>query len=117
LTRADVRGAIAALLEGGQILDDLDILTPAQLEALLDGSLEGVTGQLPGGLRGGSGPSTGTSGGSGLGGVLGGTRGRAVPGEAFRTDDAQQIDPFGLARLGFDPGVGTLLLQGVATNR
>ncbi len=111
LTRADVRGAIAEVLKGAQILDDLGILSPQQLEQLIAGTLKGVTGQLPGGLAGSGG--TGTSSGPSLGGVLGGAP-RVAPGEAFRSDDPQQIDPFGLARLGFDPGVGTLLLQGVA---
>ena len=31
--------------------------------------------------------------------------------------EPQPIDPFGLARHGLDPGIGTMLLQGVATNR
>jgi virulence factor Mce-like protein len=65
--------------------------------------LGGVTSQLPGGL--------GSSSGSGLGGIL--PRGQL--GTAFWK--AKQIDPFGLAAKGYDPGVGTLLFQGVATQR
>ena len=45
-----------------------------------------------------------------LGGLLG--RGRAAPGAAY--DPAGPQDPFLLAGTGYDPGMGTLLLQGVA---
>ena len=44
-----------------------------------------------------------------LGGLLG--RGRAAPGAAY---DSTAQDPFLLAGTGYDPGMGTLLLQGVA---
>ncbi|WP_445258726.1 MCE family protein [Nocardioides aurantiacus] len=74
--------------------------------------LGGVTGGLTGGGTTAGSGGGGTGGGSdGLGGVLGN---RPAP---FRVEDDRQIDPFGLARHGFDPGVGTLLLQGVATQR
>ena len=45
-----------------------------------------------------------------LGGLLG--RGRAAPGQAY--DAAAPLDPFLLTGTGYDPGMGTLLLQGVA---
>ncbi len=59
-----------------------------------------------------------------LGGATGGLTGSlpAVPGLP-RSDlgsgykSPQPIDPFGLARRGIDPGIGTLLLQGVAEAR
>jgi len=49
-----------------------------------------------------------------LGGLLG--HGRAAPGPAYGTagDPKAAQDPFLLAGTGYDPGVGTLLLQGVA---
>ncbi len=40
---------------------------------------------------------------------------RAQLGEGYQ--DPTPIDPFGLAAKGYDPGVGTLLFQGVATQR
>jgi virulence factor Mce-like protein len=40
---------------------------------------------------------------------------RADLNKSFRSD--QQVDPFGLARLGLDPGIGTMLFQGVAEVR
>jgi virulence factor Mce-like protein len=40
---------------------------------------------------------------------------RAGLGKAYQ--EPQQVDPFGLARLGLDPGIGTMLLQGVAEVR
>jgi virulence factor Mce-like protein len=40
---------------------------------------------------------------------------RSQLGEGYR--DAQPIDPFGLAAMGLDPGIGTMLLQGVAEVR
>lgn len=106
---------------------DLDILTRGQLSDLLEGTLGPILGGgaagggLLGGLlggggstsSGGSGGSGGGSGGSGGGGLLGGLTGRAAP--AY--DDPFQIDPFGLGRYGLDPGIGTLLMQGVATTR
>ena len=48
--------------------------------------------------------------GGGLGGV---TSGLGVP-RATPNESYQRTDPFRLAERGFDPGVGTLLLQGVA---
>jgi phospholipid/cholesterol/gamma-HCH transport system substrate-binding protein len=53
----------------------------------------------------------------GGGGVLGGGLGlpRADLGRGYQVPE--QIDPFGLAALGLDPGIGTMLLQGVAEVR
>jgi phospholipid/cholesterol/gamma-HCH transport system substrate-binding protein len=62
----------------------------------------------------------GTTSGGGVGGVLGGvTQGLGIPraqlGKGYQAP--QQIDPFGLAARGLDPGIGTMLLQGVARVR
>lgn len=122
----DVLASVGSLLP--TLLDVLGILTPRQVQQLLDGALGpvdsllgGVLGGTTGGLLGGGGSgggsggsgASGGSGGSGGGGLLGGLTGRAAP--AY--DDPFQIDPFGLARHGLDPGIGTLLMQGVATTR
>lgn len=116
----DVLASVGSLLP--TLLDVLGILTPRQVQQLLDGALGpvdsllgGVLGGTTGGLLGGGGGSgsSGGAGGSGGGGLLGGLTGRAAP--AY--DDPFQIDPFGLARHGLDPGIGTLLMQGVATTR
>ena len=45
----------------------------------------------------------------------GGLLPRAQLGTSYRVPN--QIDPFQLAAKGYDPGVGTLLFQGVATQR
>ena len=87
------------------LLKTLDILTPAQVTKLLDGTLGDTIKNLP---------DTGTS--SGTGSVLGGIVPRAGLGQDFQKS-AAQIDPFGLARHGLDPGIGTMLLQGVAEVR
>jgi phospholipid/cholesterol/gamma-HCH transport system substrate-binding protein len=60
-----------------------------------------------------------TKGSGGVGGAVGGVTGglglpRATLGKSFQTAPS---DPFGLARRGLDPGIGTLLLQGVAQTR
>ena len=113
---AQLQGAIERILPN--LLKTLEILTSAQVTRLLNGTLGQVGGALSGlGSSGSSGGSGGSgSGGGVVGGLLGGGN-RVAPGQAFRVDDDKQIDPFGLARHGLDPGVGTLLLQGVATNR
>ncbi|WP_157210010.1 MCE family protein [Nocardioides aequoreus] len=105
---ADAGAALPTLLR------TLDILTRAQVRQLLNGTL-GTVGDALGGAGGG------VLGGEGsgvlpdvTGGLTGGLTGRAAP--AY-DGDAAQIDPFGLGARGLDPGVGTLLLQGVATNR
>lgn len=110
---ADITERIEAELDGGELLVDLGIINVRQLRALVDGTLGqllgGGSGNGGGGLLGGG---SGGSGGSG-GGLLGGLTPRAAP----FAEDAAQIDPFGIAAHGLDPGVGTLLLQGVATQR
>jgi phospholipid/cholesterol/gamma-HCH transport system substrate-binding protein len=64
-------------------------------------------GGLLGGVTGGS-----TTGGGGLlGGLLGGL-GRAAPNAAY--DPTAPTDPFLLGATGYDPSLGTLLMQGVA---
>ena len=86
------------------LLDVLNILTPVQVRQLLNGSL----GQLGGSLGGLTGSSN--SGGS-TGGVTSGLGlPRVMPNDSYQ----QRTDPFRLAERGLDPGVGTLLLQGVA---
>jgi phospholipid/cholesterol/gamma-HCH transport system substrate-binding protein len=60
------------------------------------GGLGGVLDSVPGGLTGGLAP-------------------RAQLGSGYQ--DPEQQDPFGLAAYGLDPGIGTILLQGVAEVR
>jgi phospholipid/cholesterol/gamma-HCH transport system substrate-binding protein len=106
--------AIRNLLSGTQ-LRQVCVLLPA----LCKGSLGNGGGGQPnsnsgGGLLGGSGPGSG-SGSGGLGGLLGSLLpglGRAAPNAAY--DPSTPSDPFLLAGTGYDPGLGTLLLQGVA---
>jgi phospholipid/cholesterol/gamma-HCH transport system substrate-binding protein len=76
-------------------LDDL-------IDQLPGGGLGGVLDNVTGGLTGGTG-------GGGLG------LPRVAPGGSTR--EPQPIDPFGLADHGLDPGLGTLLMQGVAEVR
>lgn len=111
LTQGDIQEAINRVLANEKILDLAGVLSTGELRKLLNGTLGEVTKNLPGTKSGG--------GGGVLGGVTNGLTGgnRVAPNQAFRVDDEKQIDPFGLARRGYDPGVGTLLLQGVATNR
>ena len=76
------------------------------LDDLIDqvpGGLGGVLDNVTGGLTG----STGGTGGLGLP--------RVAPGGATR--EAEALDPFDLAAHGLDPGIGTMLLQGVAEVR
>jgi hypothetical protein len=53
--------------------------------------------------------------GNGAGGGLGGVLPRAQLNGGYQTP--QSIDPFHLAKLGLDPGIGTMLFQGVAEVR
>jgi phospholipid/cholesterol/gamma-HCH transport system substrate-binding protein len=99
-----------------------DYITKDFLSAVLKAlNLDGLLSQLPGGLGGIVGGITGgvtgglTGGGSG-GGSGGGLLPRAQLGSDFQTPGAA-LDPFGLAKLGLDPGIGTMLLQGVAEVR
>ena len=91
------------------LLDVLNILTPTQIRQLLNGTL----GQLGGALDGLSGATAGGGGGGGVGSGLG--LPRVEPGGVYRLPEP--VDPFDLARHGFDPGIGTMLLQGVADVR
>jgi phospholipid/cholesterol/gamma-HCH transport system substrate-binding protein len=77
--------------------------------SLCAGSTQNGGGGL-GGLTSGSTSSGSTSGGL-LGGLLGGL-GRTAPGAAY--DPLRPQDPFLLASTGYDPSLGTLLMQGVA---
>ena len=102
--------SVGALTDAGAklvpgLLDVLNILTPVQVRQLLNGSL----GQLGGSLGGLTSSKSGSSGGvtSGLG------LPRVMPNDSYQ----QRTDPFRLAERGLDPGVGTLLLQGVADVR
>ena len=91
------------------LLTTLEILTPRQVRQLIAGTLGQVGGAL-GGLTGGA-----TGGLTGGGGGLGGVVPRAGLGEGYQKP--QPLDPFGLAAHGLDPGMGTMLLQGVAEVR
>jgi phospholipid/cholesterol/gamma-HCH transport system substrate-binding protein len=71
----------------------------------------GLLGGLTGGLTGGSTPGGSTSGDL-LGGLLGGLLGRTAPNASY--DPTAPQDPFLLTGTGYDPGLGTLLVQGVA---
>ncbi|GAB3660516.1 hypothetical protein GCM10027596_19370 [Nocardioides korecus] len=90
-----------------KLLDTLNILSAKQIQQLLNGTL----GKVGGALTGGSG--SGSSGSGGLAGT-GVTLPRTAPGGTLK---AEPIDPFGLSKYGLDPGIGTMLLQGVATVR
>jgi phospholipid/cholesterol/gamma-HCH transport system substrate-binding protein len=74
------------------------LLDPAALEGAITGGGGGVLPPVVGGVTGGNGllPRAGLS------------KDYQVP---------EQVDPFGLAALGLDPGIGTMLLQGVAEVR
>ena len=91
------------------LLDTLNILTPAQIQKLEKGALGAVGGALGGLGKGGTGGLTGNT---GVGGV---TLPRVAPGAAYQRP--VPLDPFGLASHGIDPGIGTMLLQGVAQVR
>jgi phospholipid/cholesterol/gamma-HCH transport system substrate-binding protein len=116
--------SVQSLLDAGgaivsNLLTILGILTAGQLTQLLNGTLGTVTGTLGTILSGVPGSTgTGNSGTTGNGGGLlggGGLLPRAQLGKGYLAPT--QIDPFGLAAKGYDPGVGTILFQGVATQR
>jgi virulence factor Mce-like protein len=74
-------------------------------------------GGLLGGLTGGTTSGSGSTSGGLLGGLLGGLGGllpRTAPNDAY--DPRAPQDPFLLKGTGYDPGLGTLLIQGVAVN-
>ena len=94
------------------LIEVLKILTPAELQQLLNGtlgplggSLGNVTGGLTGGVIGGA-PIAPPAAPGGIG------LPRVSPNGSYQTPES--LDPFNLATRGFDPGVGTMLLQGVA---
>jgi virulence factor Mce-like protein len=106
-----------------------DVLSPQSLRTLCGlvaslcagstsdggGGLPNFTGGLIGGLTGGttsSGSTSSSSSGGLLGGLLGGLRPRSAPNAAY--DPRAPQDPFLLSGTGYDPGLGTLLVQGVA---
>jgi phospholipid/cholesterol/gamma-HCH transport system substrate-binding protein len=91
-TATDLLGTVLTFL------DLSDLLT--QVPGGLGGIVNGVTGGLDT-------PAGGVTGGLGLP--------RAALGKGYQAPE--QRDPFGLARLGLDPGIGTMLLQGVAEVR
>ena len=71
-----------------------------------------TSGGLLGGLSGGSTSGTGSTATGPLGGLLGGLLGRTAPNDGY--DPKAPQDPFLLSGTGYDPGLGTLLVQGVA---
>jgi len=92
-----------------------NVLSPTALKplcglvsSLCTGSSSNGGGGTP--TPGGLGGVTGGTGG-GLGG-LGGLLGRTAPNDSY--DGPQELDPFLLHGTGYDPGIGTLLVQGVA---
>ena len=110
--RAPSVDAIAALITKdyvSNLLKTLNILNAKQVTQLLNGTL-GKVGSVLGSGNGSSSSGSGL-GGTGVGGV---TLPRTAPGGSLK---AEPIDPFGLAKYGLDPGIGTMLLQGVATVR
>jgi virulence factor Mce-like protein len=108
---------VASLTQAGNklvtnLLDVLNILTKGQIRQLLNGTLGELGGALDGLTRGNT-----NNGGGGVVGGLGNSLGlpRVEPGGDYRLPDP--IDPFDLAERGLDPGIGTMLLQGVAEVR
>ncbi|MFL6062972.1 MAG: MCE family protein [Marmoricola sp.] len=102
---------IRSLLSGTQ-LRQVCVLLPALCKGSLGngGGGSSNTGTGLGGVTGAPGAT-----GGGLGGLLGSLLpglGRAAPNAAY--DPSAKSDPFLLAGTGYDPGLGTLLLQGVA---
>ncbi len=95
-------------------LDDVIAGLPDPLRQRLQHVIPDL-GDIVGGVLGG-GSGGGTSGGGG-----GGTGGGGLPLPRAQLSGhftkPEPIDPFGLAALGLDPGIGTMLLQGVAQVR
>jgi hypothetical protein len=94
----DLAATAQKLLPG--LVDTLNILTPAQVKQLVAGTL-GSGGSPLGNLPGTTLPGVGLP--------------RADLGAGYQK--TQPLDPFGLSGLGLDPGIGTMLLQGVADVR
>jgi hypothetical protein len=84
---------------------------PANLGKILNDAVSDLNGVI-GGITS-SPPTALPTGIPGVGG--GGLLPRAQLGEGYQRP--QPIDPFGLAAKGYDPGVGTMLFEGVATQR
>lgn len=127
---AEVTESFGALLDTLSC-DQLDNLTALDIQGLIDGLLGGGLPEIPGlpslpslpGLGGttergttqGGTTERGTTRGGGNGGLLGGLLGglglgRAGLGATYQVD---RSDPLNLEANGYDPGLGTLLLQGL----
>jgi phospholipid/cholesterol/gamma-HCH transport system substrate-binding protein len=78
--------------------------------ALCAGTAQNGAGGLPNPLN--LSGSTSATGSGGLGGLLGGLMPRPAPNDSY--DPRAPQDPFLLSGTGYDPGLGTLLVQGVA---
>jgi virulence factor Mce-like protein len=115
---ASVCSTLRTLLLDNKALQPVCGLIPSLCAGSLQngggGQPTGSSGGLLGGLTGGSTSSGSGSGGLlfGSGGLLGGLLPRTAP--ALGPDPRAEQDPFLLGATGYDPGVGTLLMQGVA---
>jgi phospholipid/cholesterol/gamma-HCH transport system substrate-binding protein len=100
-----------------------DVLSPTALKPLCDAvatlclgsDANGGGGQNTSGggsTSGGSGSGSGSDSGGGLGGLLGPLLPRTAPNAGY--DPKAPQDPFLLSGTGYDPGLGTLLMQAVA---
>jgi phospholipid/cholesterol/gamma-HCH transport system substrate-binding protein len=97
-----------------------DLLSPTALKQVCgllaalctNTSVNGGGGTASGGLGGLTGGDSTSSGDGLLDGLLGGILGRTATNDSYDPHAAQ--DPFLLSGTGYDPGLGTLLIQGVA---
>ncbi len=111
----DISNAVAAAL--GALLNSLSTRLVTNLCKGLPNNALCEAVKKPGGIKIPKLPTT-QGGGGGLGGVTSGLGlPRATPSAAFQKQKPQELDPFHLTSYGLDPGVGTLLLQGVAEVR
>ncbi|MCW2820452.1 MAG: hypothetical protein JWR64_247 [Marmoricola sp.] len=90
----DILGTVLRLPRFSGLLEQL----PGGVGDVIDGVTEGLGGVV-GGVTGGAGAGAGLL-------------PRAEPGKAFQAPEP--LDPFDLAARGLDPGIGTMLFQGVA---
>jgi virulence factor Mce-like protein len=110
--------AVSSLLSGSQ-LKQVCILLPSLCKVSDENGGGGQPKPGKGGsstitIKPGNPPTTPTTQLGGLlGGLLSGLKGRAATGAAYG-DPAGPMDPFLLTGTGYDPGIGTLLLQAVA---
>jgi virulence factor Mce-like protein len=106
-------GAACSQLKQGLSSKQLQVLCTSISQALCAGSNNSGAGGQPNPSSGGTSTSGGT-GSTGPGGVLGGLLGlgRTAPNDSY--DPRAPQDPFLLTGTGYDPGLGTLLIQGVA---